>query len=120
MSQLELLGGSVPVEPGVKLTARQRYALEVIGKLQPVESDELGAYLHQERQTRTGGEKGHAADVRCEWCGTEGAQMGAALRNRRLVTKKRDAGWVLVGYKPTRAPEPAPEGLDEHGFPENF
>lgn len=124
MSQLELLGGTVPVEPDVKLTERQRHALEIIGRYQPIPSDELGAHLHQERAGR--GLKGHPAEQRCEWCGTEGAQMGAALRKRGLVTRKRDAGWVLPSYRASESdstrtgPNVASDGLDEHGFPKDF
>lgn len=92
--QLELLSDT-PVDPTVRLTARQRLALEYIGHHQPVASDELGAFLHEERRARGG--RGHSADERCDFCQQEGSQMGAALRLKGLVKQRRGAGWVVSG-----------------------
>lgn len=86
--QLGLLPG-VPVDPTVKLTARQRFALELIARLQPVPSDELGAYLCERRGK-------HHHDDRCDWDSQNGRAVGAALRRHGLVRQKRHAGWVLA------------------------
>lgn len=102
--QLELLSDT-PVDPTVRLTARQRLALEYIGHHQPVASDELGAFLHEDRRARGG--KGHGADERCDYCQQEGAQMGAALRLKGLVKRKRGVGWVVSG---TSGPNPERPG----------
>lgn len=98
--QTNLLG-DVPVDPNVKLTGRQRLALEHIAKFDRLASDELGAFLHEERRSRTG--RGHDRDERCEYCGDEGSQMGAALRAKGLVRYSRgagtgddSAGWYVV------------------------
>lgn len=115
--QLGLLPG-VPVDPTVKLTARQRLALEFIAANQPVPSDELGALLHEERMQRGG--RGHHRDQLCQWCTDEGKQMGAALRRHGLVRQKRHAGWVLAsGYRPsTEGTKQEPR--DRGSFPEGF
>lgn len=113
MSQLDLLGGSAPVELGVKLTERQQFALELVGRLQPVESDEVGAHLCERRGK-------HPSDQRCEWDAQNGRGVLRALRAKGFVQQKKGSGWVLAGYRQPRAPEPVREGLDEHGFPEGF
>lgn len=76
--------------PAVKLTGRQRFALEVIDRLGPVASDELGAHLH-ERRAR------HGVDERCRWCGQEGNAAGRELRTKGFVKLRRSEGWVLAG-----------------------
>lgn len=99
MSQIDLLTGQpVPErEPeAVTLTSRQALALQFISAHQPVSSDELGAVLHEDRMRRGG--KGHGRDERCDWCQSEGAQMGNALRKRGFVVQKRTVGWALEGY----------------------
>ena len=93
--QLELLPG-VPVEPAIKLTERQRFALEAIGRLQPISSDELGALLCERRGK-------HTADERCDWDGSNGRQCAASLRAKGLVVRKRTVGWTLPEYRPTPA-----------------
>lgn len=90
--QLEILS-AVPVPPETKLTARQRFALETVGRYQPIPSDELGAHLCARRGK-------HAADVRCEWCSRAGREVGAALRKKGLVRMRREQGWTLAGYTP--------------------
>lgn len=99
------------------LTARQRFALEQVAAHQPIPSVELGALLHEERALRGG--SGHTAGEACDWCATEGRNMGKALRAKGLVRERRGAGWVLVGFKgSTRivgcydpASSPWPEGF---------
>lgn len=101
-TQLELLD-TVPVPPETRLTPRQRYALEIIARFQPVPSDELGAHMCQRRGK-------HTADVRCEWDAPNGREVGGALRKKGLVQLRRDQGWVLAGYTPaanTDAYDPA-------------
>lgn len=112
MKQLGLLG-EVEVEAEGRLTERQRSALEVVGRLQPVAADEIGAALCERRGK-------HPADQRCDWDAQSGREVLRALQRKGLVTRKRDAGWVLVGYTPPRETAPPPTGLDEHGFPKDF
>lgn len=92
MEQLALTG--VPTPPDVKLTPRQRSALEHIAANQPLASDELGAYLHEIRRERGG--KGHPRNSSCDWCKSEGAQMGKALRDKQLVKYRLGEGWILA------------------------
>lgn len=91
--QLDLDGRLVPV--GVKLTERQRLALDYVRAHGPVASDELGALLHEERQARGG--RGHHRDLRCDWCGDEGSSMGKRLRELGLVRKRtgESGGWYV-------------------------
>lgn len=119
MSQLAFDGSPVP--PGVRVTARQRLAVEYVAAKQPVPSDELGAVLHADRLARGG--RGHSVDERCEWCRSEGREMGAALRRLGLVRERRGAGWVLEGAAaPPRAAAPAEDVYDPAtaDFPEGF
>ncbi|RDI73287.1 hypothetical protein Gocc_2887 [Gaiella occulta] len=114
----DLLGEPL-VLPAVKLTPRQRVALEHIRRRQPVTNDELGAALHSFRRGQGG--RGHDRDLRCEWCRTEGAQMGRRLRALALVQWKRNAGWTLVGYQaPASRSERRLPDTDDHGFPIGF
>lgn len=116
--QLELAGDVALAPPDVKLTARQRIALEHIAAGQPVESDELGAFLHQDRMARGG--RGHSVEERCDWCGREGRQMGDSLRRAGLVTFRRGAGWVLVDYRPAEASAGGDYDLATAPFPEGY
>lgn len=79
-----------------RLTARQELALAFIAKTGTVSSDELGAVLHEDRRARGG--RGHDRDERCDYCATEGADMGRRLRELGLVTKRRgvDGGWCAA------------------------
>lgn len=97
------------------LTARQRLALEYVAAHQPVPADELGAVLHEDRAVRGG--QGHGRSERCEWCASEGRQMGAALRTRGLVKLRRQAGWVLPDFSPRRSSGYDPASA---AFPEGF
>lgn len=96
--QLDIDGGFAHTPAGNLLTARQQHALETIARMQPITSDELGAYLHSYRRAHGG--KGHAADERCEWCSSEGNDVGQALARRGLVNRKPTVGWCLPGWKP--------------------
>ena len=89
--QLALIGLATP--PDLKLTKRQRFALELIAR-KPLSSEELGAALHEYRMQDGG--RGHRAENRCRWCKAEGAHMGAALRRDGLVRFARAlAVWYL-------------------------
>lgn len=116
MSQLDLITGE-PVAPPRDhhaLTDRQQRALEYVGKQQPVSSDELGAFLHEDRMRRGG--KGHGRDERCEYCAGEGREMGEALKRHGRVVRKKTIGWVLPDYRA----EPVDVGFEHTGFPEGF
>lgn len=88
--QLALVGPATP--PDLKLTKRQRFALELVAR-RPVSSEELGAALHEYRMQ--GGGRGHRSEDRCRWCKAEGAHMGATLRKDGLV---RFARYLSVWY----------------------
>lgn len=112
-AQLDLLTGQ-PVQPARDpdaLTDRQQLALEFIGRYQPVSSDELGAFLHEDRLRRGG--KGHHRDSRCDWCQSEGSQMGDSLKGRGKVIRKKTIGWVLPEY------QAVPTGTDRPDAPPN-
>ncbi len=98
MTQLDFTGRPALAPPDTPLTAFQRLALDTIGRLQPIASDELGAHLHEDRQRR--GKRGHPADRRCQWCADDGKHMGAALRKKGLVKMRQGQGWVLASYLP--------------------
>lgn len=84
----------VPAVP--HLTDRQQRALKLIEEAGygGLTSDELGAHFHR-----------HAADERCVWCGSTGAELGRALRLNDLAQQRRrraPAGdiymvWTVVG-----------------------
>lgn len=76
-------------DPTVKLTARQRFALDLIGELGPIPSDELGAHMHERRGK-------HGLEARCTYCGQEGKGVGGELRKKKLVKQRREEGWVLL------------------------
>lgn len=91
--QLALVGPATP--PGLRLTPRQRFALEFIAH-RPVSSEELGAALH-EWTLREGKGRGHLATSRCDFCSSTGAEMGNRLRQDGLVRFARSLGvWYLV------------------------
>lgn len=101
--QTNMLGDPEPDPLG--LTPRQRLALDYVAANGLVSSDELGAVLHEERMLRGG--RGHDRDVRCDYCGDEGADMGRALERRELVRRRRadnrrglEGGWHLPGWQP--------------------
>lgn len=85
--QLSLVGPATP--PELKLSKRQRFALEFIAR-RPVSSEELGAALHEYRRA-------HVAQKACRWCQAEGAEMGQRLRQDHLVRfARRLKVWYLV------------------------
>lgn len=101
MTQLALTG--TPTPPHLKLTGRQRGALEQIAEHQPLSSERLGAWIH-ERRLEAGG-KGHSAANPCRFCNEEGAAMGRNLRGKQLVRYSLSYhGWVIPGYKPAGKP----------------
>lgn len=100
--QLQLLDGPV-TPPDVKLTARQRKALDTIAAHQPIRSDELGAYLHP-----------HGPDKRCDWCTPSGREVGEALKRKGLVEYEREAGWKLARNTDSN------EGASFGAFPPGF
>lgn len=90
--QLALVGPATP--PELKLTRRQRFALELIAQ-RPMSSVDLGAALHEYRQQNGG--RGHGATSTCAWCDAEGAHMGATLRKHGLVRYARNLGvWYVA------------------------
>lgn len=93
--QLGLDGTGVTTPPEVRLTERQRHALDFIGKHGPVPSDMLGALLHEFRPAEAATH--HCRDERCDFCRSEGASMGARLRELELVSYRKQRGWVLWG-----------------------
>jgi hypothetical protein len=108
--------GHVLVDPTVKLTVRQRYALEIIHDLQPVTSDELGAHLCARRGK-------HAADTRCQYDTVNGREVARALRAKGLVRERRDEGWYIAGSGPVGRTGPGGgPGYDPAtaAFPEGF
>lgn len=118
MNQLDLLGAT-PTPPDLRLTHRQRIALEYIGHHAPVSSDELGAFLHEDRRARGG--KGHSSDTRCDWCHDEGRHMGAALRAKSLVRHRNGegGGWHLTGQA-SAAPSPTSQLGPDDEWPDGF
>jgi hypothetical protein len=106
--QLALVGPATP--PDLKLTARQRFALELIAE-KPCSSEELGAALHEYRLLEGG--RGHGRDSRCTWCKAEGASLGSRLRKDGLVKFARTLGvWYLSeDGRPKVAREPQSDDI---------
>jgi hypothetical protein len=107
--QLALVGPATP--PDLKLTRRQRFALEFIAR-RPVSSEELGAALHEFRMLEGG--RGHRAEGRCDWCQPEGASMGNRLRELGLVRFTRKLG---VWYLQETGPPPPDRGAQSDVIP---
>ncbi len=101
--QLALVGPATP--PELKLTKRQRFALEFVAH-KPVSSEDLGAALHEYRGA-------HPVQRPCHWCKAEGSGMGSRLRELGLVKFARNLGvWYLVEQGRPAAPrEAAGEGV---------
>lgn len=96
MSQLTLDGTGTPTPPDVRLTVRQRWALEIISEKEPIPSELLGAYLHELRAVEGTG-NGHAHEDVCRFCRQEGEGMGRRLRDLGLVRYSRKrGGWALA------------------------
>lgn len=111
--QLALDG--VPTDPAIRLTQRQRYALEHIGAHAPVPSDELGALLHELRDTEA--RTHHLRDERCTFCKGEGAGMGGRLRDLGLVRFRKGAGWYVPGLPERRETQ---ESRLDGEFPDGY
>lgn len=91
MTQLQLKGTPAPEH---RLTERQAFALEVIARLGPISSRELGGHMHERRDK-------HVFERACVFCESEGLAVARELRskkdarNRGLVKQSR-AGWTLT------------------------
>jgi hypothetical protein len=48
--QMSIEGTGAPTQPSLRLTRRQRFALELIVRMAPMPSDLLGACLHEYRR----------------------------------------------------------------------
>jgi len=87
--QLALAETGVATPPELRLTRRQRFALEFIAQ-KACSSEDLGAALHEYRDA-------HSVTSGCQFCRPEGAAMGARLRQFGLVRWSRKLGvWYLV------------------------
>jgi hypothetical protein len=96
VSQLVLDGTGTPTPPGVALTRRQRFALEIVAEKEPISSERLGAYLHELRAVEESG-NGHGHEDVCRFCRQEGRGMGERLRELDLVRYSTKAhGWRLA------------------------
>lgn len=85
--QLAIDGTGVPTPPEVKLTERQRDALEKIAADGPITSDDLGAHLNPRFPNSP-------------WNAGNGAATGHRLRALGLVRYSRNhGGWVLKNWK---------------------
>ena len=93
------------------LTPRQQHAIDTIRAAGPagLTSDELGAILHQYR--RDNGGSGHHQDDRCDYCVSEGRQVGDSLRWHGRVYKRGNKAWTLVEHRNTK-PERQVDGYD--------
>jgi hypothetical protein len=72
--QPSLFGETVAVGED-KLGPNQRAVLAAIRERGRLSKDEAGALLHERRGK-------HSAELRCEWCATDGADVLASLRRR--------------------------------------
>lgn len=84
------------------LTPRQAHALKVIEARQPIKSDDLGCELHAYRKSNGG--HGHSTDSYCDFCTSEGRDVGDALARKGLVRYARGAGWMTVGEDVEQGP----------------
>ncbi len=109
MTQLDLTGAPSLVPPAVRLTTRQRIALEHVAEHQPVSADEIGARLHAYRRQQGG--HGHSIDARCQFCAEEGNSMLRRLRELGLVRRKMRVGWVTVRPVDSGSQGDLPEGF---------
>lgn len=85
MSQLDLFGNATPVEeldwpPLVRLLAAAEGDLGA-----PLTDDEAGAIIHAKRGK-------HGSDARCDFCGQDGREALARLRERRPLDEARGSG----------------------------
>lgn len=117
--QLDLEGGAHP--HGVPLTRRQDLAYAFVREHGPVTSDELGAFLHEVRLGNGG--SGHAMGVRCDYCTSEGADMGGVLRQKGLVERRRGVERLLVWVAadaPRHGKKESSQLSNDDPFPEGF
>ena len=97
--QLSLDGTGTPTPPELRLTTRQRYALEIVSEREPISSERLGAYLHELRALEEKG-SGHDHESVCRFCRQEGRSMGDRLREFGLVAySTKYHGWRLATSK---------------------
>jgi hypothetical protein len=88
-------------DPEPVLTARQQRAYDYLAAHDGVTADEVGAYLHGQRDRNP-----HGMDTRCDWCGRDGLQV---LRSKALaphITYRKDRHgrlYLLRGGAPTAA-----------------
>lgn len=95
MTQMVLDGTGVATPPELRLTRRQRFALEIVAEKEPVGEEELGAYLHELRAIEEKG-SGHDHLSVCRFCRQEGRAMLVRLREFGLVRQSRKlGGWRL-------------------------
>lgn len=75
--------------PEVALTDRQAFALTIVRDHGPVRSELLGAWLCE----RTGR---HSHLDGCQWCVSNGRDVGESLHAKGLVVYVRREGWALA------------------------
>lgn len=113
------IGGSetaAPTNGPRPLTARQQHALDTIRQAGPggIDSTSLGQTIHAIRGS-------HNSDHECKWCHATGAELGRALRVRKLAWKRNRTHWTLVEHRGV-TPKPQVDGYDPRSsdWPEGF
>lgn len=101
MTELQLFD---PGPASYGLTDRQQRAYDGIkaAGVDGLTSDEIGALLHQPK---------HGLTDRCEFCGSAGAEVARALRNRGLIRQRRHStpgGGFYMVWTDTDATEARP------------
>lgn len=91
--QAALFGVSIP--PGLRLGPNQHYVLKLLQE-RPRSSVELGQAIHTRRHSQP--------EHSCRFCESEGASVGASLRNHGLVrfSRKLDVWYLVEQGKPKR------------------
>jgi hypothetical protein len=89
-----------PMPAAQPLPHRQDLVLRALIRLNGLTEDEAGQLLH--------GDNGkHSAEETCKWCAMDGRSVLRALRNKSLVTRRRDGHWTLPGDQAKREHERA-------------
>jgi hypothetical protein len=85
------------------LRPRQQLAFDYVRERDGVTADEVGAYLHANKDRRP-----HPVDERCDWCARDGRSVLTSVAVRPLVTYRNDRGQRLyvARDKADRAPKP--------------